>query len=318
MKKHQLLAALLVLLLCVSLAAPALAAGDIDLTHANTLTVCYQDGAAPLSGAQFDLYLVATTDRCGELTATGAFASFPVNISGKNDDAWRALASTLEGCVALNQVLPTDSGTTDTLGRLTFPTTPRHLTAGLYLLLGRRHMQNGCYYDAAPCMVLLPTQDLASNTWLYDVTVAPKFDVQPIPPDDTTTVRSVRKIWADDGHTDQRPASVTVQLLRDGVVYDTVILSHANNWRYDWSALDPNSVWTVVELTPSGYWASVTRENGEFFLTNTYSGAQPPTPTNPSDRLPQTGLLWWPVPLLAACGLAALAAALLLKRRTKS
>ncbi len=317
MKKHQLLAALLVLLLCASLAAPALAAGDIDLTHANMLTVCYQDGATPLSGAQFDLYLVATVDRYGELTATGAFASFPVNISGKNDDAWRALASTLEGYVALNQLLPTDSGTTDTLGRLTFPTTPRQLTAGLYLLLGRRHTQNGCYYDAAPCMVLLPTQDLASNTWLYDVTVAPKFDVQPIPPDNTTTVRSVRKIWADDGHTAQRPASVTVQLLRDGVVYDTVTLSRANNWYYDWSALDPNSVWTVVELTPSDYWASVTRENGEFFITNTYSGTQPPAPTNPSERLPQTGLLWWPVPLLAACGLAALAAALLLKRRTR-
>ena len=50
------------------------------------------------------------------------------------------------------------------------------------------------------------------------------------------------------------------------------------------------------------------QESGVFVLTNTSSSEQPP-------ELPHTGMLWWPVPVLALSGLLLLAAGLVMRRR---
>ena len=78
----------------------------------------------------------------------------------------------------------------------------------------------------------------------------------------------------------------------------------------------------VVELTPEGYTVSITQEAGTFLVTNTPK--QPPEtppvtpPVNPPGQktLPQTGALWWPVPILAAAGLLLIAAGAGKKRKT--
>ena len=149
----------LILFLLVALMLPvtAYAAGSIDKDLAVSLTISYQDGDVPLAGAKFSIHLVATVDEYGELTTTEDFAQFHVNIRGENDEAWKTLASTLEGYVLRDGVTPTDTGKTDSEGRLTLPTGENRLTAGLYLVLGSRHSQRGSIYDAQPFMVLLPT-----------------------------------------------------------------------------------------------------------------------------------------------------------------
>ena len=131
-----------VLLAMQLLSTAAYAAGIIDLDRDVRLTVSYQDGNTPLAGAGFSIYLVATADESGELTTTDAFKQFNVDIRGKNDEAWKALASTLEGYVLRDDIAPTDSGKTNAEGYLYFPTGGR-LTPGLYLVLGQRHIQNG-------------------------------------------------------------------------------------------------------------------------------------------------------------------------------
>ena len=42
----------------------------------------------------------------------------------------------------------------------------------------------------------------------------------------------------------------------------------------------------------------------------------PKTPTSPGGKLPQTGQLWWPVPVLICCGLLCIAIGLIRRRRT--
>ena len=313
-----LVAALLsVLAVCLLLPLQALAAGSIDLNRDVSLTISYQDGNTPLVGAEFDIFLVATVDEYGELTTTKDFDQFNVNIRGENDDAWRTLASTLEGYVLRDGIAPTDSGKTNDKGLVSFPTTGKSLKAGLYLVLGHRHTQNGFRYDPAPFMVMLPGSDKENNSWAYDVTVNAKSDSSPIPDnlDDHTIDRKVLKVWADDGHEKDRPKEVIVQLLRDGKVYDTVTLNAANNWRYTWTGLNDRYTWTIVEKELEGYTVEVTREGITFVVTNTYDENTPdnPTPTTPSTpdtptspgkpTLPQTGQLWWPVPILIAVGL---------------
>lgn len=325
----RLCALLLTLAAVLVLPLNALAAGRIDLTRDVKLTLSYRDGETPLSGAVFRLYLVATADAYGELTVTEAFKGYSVDIRGKNNAAWHHLADTLAGYVLRDTITPADSGKTDAHGQLVFPTDGGRLTAGLYLVTGQRHTQNGFRYDPSPFMVLLPAQE--ANEWIYDVHAAPKADVSPLPEEGGTVERKVLKVWDDSG--EGRPSSVTVQLLRDGAVYDTVTLSAKNHWRHLWSELDDAYVWQVVEQTvPEGYTVSVDREGITFVITNTAdipSPTPPPdtppdTPTPPpaptddtpsSPTLPQTGQLWWPVPLLALAGLLLTAAGAAVRRR---
>ena len=150
------------------------------------------------------------------------------------------------------------------------------------------------------------------------------------------------KVWSDGGNAANRPQSITVQLLQDGQLYDTATLTAADNWRCHWSDLSADFVWQVVERdVPEGYTVRCALEGSTFVMTNSAStdgatSTNPDDPNQPADSsepatppeevideddvpmgvldwpddgtplasLPQTGQLWWPVPLLAVAGLA--------------
>lgn len=295
-------AALLSLLLILTLIPVQVQAqGNIDTEKNVSLTISWQDGDTPLTGAQFDLFLIATVDAYGELTPTDTFEQFHVDIEGKNDDAWRELAATLEGYILRDQITPDDSGMTDGQGILTFPCEKKELTQGLYLVRGHRHIQGDRYYDASSFMVMLPTAESETNDWEYDMTVSPKFESGQIPEEPVYVTRKALKVWDDDGYEDERPEEIVVQLLRGDQIYDTVSLSADNNWRYEWTDLDGSYEWTVVEKETEGYTVEVSRESDTYVITNTYDE---PTPTvQEKTTLPQTGQLWWPVPVLITAGL---------------
>ena len=307
--------ALLAAVLCL-LTSVAQAAGSIDLSRKPTLTLTYRDGKTALSGAKFSIYRVADADETGELTVRSEFDEFDLDIRGKNDRRWREMAQTLESYVLRRELTPADSGKTDKTGMLTFPTQGKTLAAGLYLVIGERHTQGGNDYDAEPFFVLLPTQDLENNARVYDVSANAKFGKTPVPDDGDTVTRKVLKVWDDDGAEDSRPQEITVELLRNGKVYDTVKLSEKNNWRYTWLDLDADARWSVTEKTVSGYTVSITREGITFVVTNTKKPERtdtPDTPVKPSNpskpsspakpTLPQTGAVWWHVEALALSGL---------------
>ena len=315
MTRRKRILALLAAVLCL-LTNVAQAAGSIDLTRKPTLTLTYRDGKTALSGAQFSIYRVADADETGELTVRSEFDEFDLDIRGKNDRRWREMAQTLESYVLRRELTPADSGKTDKTGMLTFPTQGKTLAAGLYLVIGERHTQGGNDYDAEPFFVLLPTQDLENNEWVYDVSANVKFGKTPVPDDGDTVTRKVLKVWDDDGAEDSRPREITVELLRNGKVYDTVKLSEKNNWRYTWLDLDADARWSVTEKTISGYTVSITREGITFVVTNTKKPDRtdtPDTPVKPSNpskpsspakpTLPQTGAVWWHVEALALSGL---------------
>ena len=307
--------ALLAAVLCL-LTSVAQAAGSIDLTRKPTLMLTYRDGKTALSGAKFSIYRVADADETGELTVRSEFDEFDLDIRGKNDRRWREMAQTLESYVLRRELTPADSGKTDKTGMLTFPTQGKTLAAGLYLVIGERHTQGGNDYDAEPFFVLLPTQDVENNEWVYDVSANVKFGKTPVPDDGDTVTRKVLKVWDDDGAEDSRPQEITVELLRNGKVYDTVKLSEKNNWRYTWLDLDADTRWSVTEKTVSGYTVSITREGITFVVTNTKKPERtdtPDTPVKPSNpskpsspakpTLPQTGAVWWHGEALALSGL---------------
>ncbi|MBR6407769.1 MAG: Cna B-type domain-containing protein [Clostridia bacterium] len=127
-----------------------------------------------------------------------------------------------------------------------------------------------------------------------------------------TTVE-VEKVWNDKGFENKRPTGVEVQLLCDGQVYDTVVLKASNKWTYSWPDLEEGHDWTVKEKSkPAGYTATITQKGSKFTISNAYTPLPPVEP-----ELPQTGQLWWPVPVLLCLGLAFCAAGYILKRKQR-
>ncbi len=340
MKNRNALTRLLfaVLIVALLLSPCAQAAGHIDLTRDCSLTISFVDQGTPLSGADFSLYLAATVDATGKLTPTESFSRFPVRFQNTSNDSgldsWSALASTLEGYVLYHDLPPTTTGATDGRGLLTF----HDLTPGFYLVLSERCRRANQVYDAQPFLVMLPTLDKDSSEWNYQMAVSLKYEKHsnnfghPRP-----ISRKVLKVWQDEGHEHQRPQEITVQLLRDGKRYDTVVLNEANNWRYAWNELDSKYRWNLVEEAGENYTVQITREGLTFLLTNTWEEPDSPSPTepdssnppHPSDpstpstpttpgkpELPYTGQLWWPVPLLLCAGLFFLVVGVIRRKRS--
>lgn len=125
-----------------------------------------------------------------------------------------------------------------------------------------------------------------------------------------TVTLSVSKVW-NDGNYANRPASVSVQLYKDGTAYgEPVSLNAGNNWSYVWNNLAESATWTVDEVNvPDGYTKTVTQDGTNWVVTNTRTvptdnPATPDEPDKPSiptspdtttvpdepvDSVPQTG-----------------------------
>lgn len=125
--------------------------------------------------------------------------------------------------------------------------------------------------------------------------------------------RSVVKVWNDRGYEDERPERIQVHLLRNGEIYDTQTLDESNQWQTAWENLparDENGngiIWSVQEAELPGYHAGYTEVGEHMIITN--SIARP--------TLPQTGLMWWPIPVLTALGLVMLILGRLAKGRAE-
>lgn len=281
--------AVLVLLAC-ALAVTA-AAQAIDQDRESTLTLYFGENRTDFAEVKFSLYRVASLTEEGEYVLTDDFAQYPVSLEDLDSSGLRSLAQTLDAYVARDKLTPLLSQETGEDGRVSFD----GLSPGLYLVLGESYTQDNTVYTPSPMLFYLPGQG-EDGGWEYEVTASCKFDQEEIT--DTTVSRKVQKVWKDNGNQSKRPELVFVQLLENGAVVDTVALSEENNWEYTWENLDASSRWQVAERNvPDGYTVTVTQEGPLFVVTNAYPGKTPP-------KLPQTGLLWWPVPLLACAGLA--------------
>lgn len=311
--------------------AEAMAYPAIDLTKTSTVTISYQyDGVVPVSGMEFKLWNVASVnatnwkftlleDYQGSGVVYPASSEFTISTSSDNKDK----ANQLLGYVQEHELAATDSGVTNADGE----TTISGLEPGLYLLYadpaevevnGKVHT-----YTVVPTLLMLPYPDEANNTWDYAPTINPKPG-DPYGPESETASVSVVKVWDDNDNADsQRPSSVNVTLLKDGETYESVELTAASSWRYQWDELDGSAVWSVVEdNVPEGYAAGVTVSDNVFQVVNkrAVSGGTEPTVTTASAgttrRLPQTGQDWLPIPILLVAGFVLLVVGMV-KRHSK-
>ena len=301
MKMNRRICGLLACLLVLLWFSPASARAASAEEPLCSLTLSYTDGETPVTGAEFTLYRVAVMPDTGGVSWLEPYASWPADLEGLRESSVRELALTLESFVKQEQPEAAASGKTGQDGTMAVS----DLAHGVYLILGGLHVQGEYQYESQPMIVTLP--DLADHQWIYDVTMQVKYEKDHIP----DTIR-VLKCWKDEGHEDSRPKELTVELYRDGVLYDTVVLTVENNWQHTWEGLEHGHQWKVAEQVPEGYTVAVSREGNTFLLENTPDAPPPTEPPKPD--IPKTGQLWWPVPLLTAGGLALVTVGLLRRR----
>lgn len=249
------------------------------LSDSCSLTLEFVDGeTGALSGCNVRLYFIAE----GYLTGyqlTEAFAEMKADVEQMD---WNSSEEMAEHADALSAyltdkgIVPDQTGVTDSEGRTSFA----DLSWGLYLAIGDNVVKDGWSYRFQPTLVWLPCEG-ENGEMDYAPVCITKYEK-------TKFIDiSVVKVWVDDGN---HPSSVTVQLLCDGEVYDKVTLNEENGWEYVWEGLEDAHDWQIEEINiPDGYFARVTKHNNDFTVTNT-------------KKLPQTGQLWWPVPLMLFAG----------------
>ncbi|MBP3647956.1 MAG: Cna B-type domain-containing protein [Clostridia bacterium] len=337
-------AILLLLVMLVSVPLTSFTIEAPDPARNVGISLFYKNGTQKVSGAQFDLYLVAQAGSDG-WDLVDPFDNYSISLDGDMS----GLASTLEGYVLRDRLTPTQGGRTNVNGFLRLPAQAGTLKHGLYLLVARDHEQDGKIYYAQPVMLQLPGLSEDGTKWKYDLLVNIKFETDENPDDPLYVTRKVLKAWDDPGHETERPQEVVVQLFKDGELYDTVTLNAQNTWRWQWTELDAHSRWHLVEKDVENYTATVTQEGITFLVTNKYKKPETtptppgmtPTPTPPGmtptpttvptatptpvptatptpkpsqPTLPQTGQLWWPVPLMVCAGLLLIVVGLLRRR----
>ena len=300
-KLKRVMPILMAVIMLVTLMAPTTYAYEkIDMSKPVSLTVEFTNGPK-VEGMEFRAYRVASVDEDANFAFTDVFGGYGVAMP--DDQAgYRALAETLSGYIARDGIAPTAKATTNENGMAQFGEQEK----GLYLILADRYKnpKDEMTYIVSPSLIALPNST-DGNSWIYDVVISPKYtSVPPIPDTPGTIDINVIKVWSGEANKDKRPTYVYAELICDGQVVDTVTLNSGNNWRHTWTGLDPNKTYNVTEKeVPTGYTVTITRD-GNTYTMNNYSGDVPPKTPPETPKLPQTGQLWWPVPILAAAGLA--------------
>lgn len=233
------------------------------------------DVSCPVSNMQVSLYRVADEN----YNLVDSFSRYSIDLK---QDAQGA-ANALENRILMDGIEADASNSSDSSYKASFT----GLESGIYLVVGKEVFQDGVFY--------MPQVSLVSLSG--DLSVDLKYEMS-----DKPSRIHVLKVWKRDNKK-SRPKSIEVCLLRsDGIVVDRVELNSDNQWTYTWDNLSTSYTYSVMETSvPSGYKESCTREKDTIVLTNT--GSDKYRVEKKDEVLPNSGQLWWPVPVLLFVGL---------------
>lgn len=231
--------------------------------------------SCPVSNMQVSLYRVADEN----YKLVDAFSHYSIDLKQDVQGA----ANALENRILMDGIEADASGFSDSSCKASFT----GLETGIYLVVGKEVFQDGVFY--------MPQVSLVSLSG--DLSVDLKFETS-----DKPSRIHVLKVWKRDNKK-SRPKSIEVCLLRsDGIVVDRVVLNSDNQWSTTWDNLSTLYTYRVMETSvPSGYKESCSWEKDTIILTNT--GNYTDKVEKKDEVLPNSGQLWWPVPVLLFVGL---------------
>lgn len=247
---------------------------------------------------------------------------------------------TLLSLITQNKLKPSHSAKTKKNasgdGELSFPEQGKTLDPALYLLVIDPYVNGKMAYTPQINMFTIPAKDPQNAAqWLRQLKITAKVEEKT-----NTEELTVIKLWEDECgkvlNTMEQlndkeknkisvkyPDKITAILYQDGKKYKRAELSAANNWQYVFKDLPVGHRYVVGEVKNSAYALTVTVEGQKVVLHNRQKPGTPPcppptcppgTPPAPPEKLPFTAVLWWPVYLCAAAGLALICLGLLRRK----
>lgn len=247
---------------------------DDNLNNIN-FQIVYKDNDKGIPNAKFELYKIAEIDVDGSYKLIGDFTNYPVNMDFSDKKGLRELAKTLISYIYANNTISIDKGYTDSNGILEFPTQNKELTEGIYLINSEKVLKDNQIYNAEPFIYFFVNEK-------YEDIIKPKFKKEVYNIDEKIDIE-VKKIWNNDNEL-LRPKEITVDLIKNSEVYDSVKLNEQNGWDHKWKNLpkveDGIINWNIVERKVQNYYVSISEENNVFILTNTYESRLETDPCN--------------------------------------
>ena len=305
-----------------------------------SITALYLIDEKPVQDVAISVHRVASVDDDLNYSWLDAYVKYKLTVDFNDDSKMAELAQTLASYVSRDSVAAAAQSKTNEDGYASFD----NLTPGMYLVTGETYRAGRYTYRIVPTLIPLPNT-AKDGTLTFDANVELKHESTYHPPEGPshdTTIRKVLKVWEMGEGSTVVPDSINVDLLRDGRLYDTQRLNRSNNWTYTWRNLDDSYIWSVVEQSvPNGFTTSVSKSGITYVVTNTEvpiipvdppidppvdppvipgeptgpdTPQEPTTPDNPT-KLPQTGVLWWPVLVLSALGVVLIISASMCSRR---
>ena len=190
---------------------------------------------------------------------TGDFSDCYADLTDMSVENISMAAQTIESFILEKRVVPLAEKTTDENGELVFS----GISSGLYLAIGYPVKQPPFTYEPSP--LLLEVTDGGDNF---------RFDAYPkiirVTLAEGARGYTVKKVWVDENDLfEARPTYVTVDLFRNGELFDTVTLNEENNWQHRWYSLDVEYQWRVAErVVPVNYEVRIERNDYQFLIRN--------------------------------------------------
>lgn len=246
-----------------------------------SLALTYSKEHEIFSDVEIKIYRIAGKD----LEMLPSYSVYPVELGNVSTQAeWNDIATTLRGFIESDDLEPYAVQTTNESGVVVFT----DLEVGLYLVSEVTVEKEDKLYSFSNFMINLPAYEDGAE--LYDVSAKPKPAVSEVEKGEKTY--TVLKLWKDQG-TDVRPTEISVDILKNGTVEETVTLNSENNWSYTFKSKDHDSRWTVVEKNvPTGYSVTVSEKGTTFVVVNTYfsdGDNEQVSPHEGNSNAPQTG-----------------------------
>lgn len=277
----------------------------------------YED--TPLQAVSYEVYQVAERETDHSLCLLDGFCDCVIMWEELDSSSkWVETTNNIENYIAVRNLSPDYSGETDENGEITL----YNLEEGLYFIDIEDIKLDGNILEAQSILVTVQegVSQFEYSPKIRSISSSNDGDDGDDDDDEEPATYHIRidKIWKNEPSQVVRPEFITVQLYRNGSVYDEVELSEQNGWSYQWSGIDTGSTWGILESkVPENYRASYEKNGYTFWLTNTYetetqvSTDDPPDGVDPNldghprnwEKMPQTGTNAWLIPILSSAGL---------------
>lgn len=258
-------------------------ANTIDSQNECNLTLCYSINDKDLNNQDVKIYRIAKINSDGLYEILSPFSAYPVsvnNISSQNE--WKEVASTIDSYIDADKLQFYSCKKIGIDGKVTF----ENIQTGLYFVSSVTVNNKNKLRCFDGFMMQLPYYQ--NDEYVYDVVANPKSS--DIAVEDKETKYTILKLWKD-LENKNRPGTVKVDILKNGIVQKTIKLSAKNNWIYSFVVKGNKDKWTVVERNiPKDYRVRIIKNKTSFLLINTHKNNESDNKKPPYSNSPKTGV----------------------------